>query len=99
MISRYFASQDPDDLKLGGVASLGNAGAQRHFMQCPCGERTVVLGPGHGVSVAEDGAVSTKHSIGYRHKDDKPENWCHWHIQAGKPSFYADAKCPGKNLY
>lgn len=93
-ITSYFETNDPKKLKKGGCMTSG----PNHFLFCPCGERTVMLGPGHGLTVAEDGAVTTKHSIGYNHADGRPENWCHWQIKDGKPYFHADAQCPGSSL-
>lgn len=93
-ITRYFETTDAKQLKHGGTMKSG----PNHFLFCPCGERTVMLGQAHGLTVAKDGAVSTKHSIGYKHKDGRPVNWCHWQIKDGKPYFHADAKCPGTKL-
>ena len=92
MIERYFEAADRQELKQGGVCDNGGGD---FFLQCPCGNRTLMLAPGHGLSFSEDGTANTKASIGYRSKDGRPLTWCHWKIKNGKPVFYEDAKCPG----
>ena len=68
---------------------------EAHF-RCPCGERQVVVrSPPHGIEFDDDGVLTIEGSCGYTATDERPKNWCHFHIKAGVPKMVSDAQCPG----
>ena len=63
---------------------------------CPCGEREVYCtSPPHGIQWDEQGRLTLEGSVGSRPKGDKPGNWCHFYLMAGKVEMCGDAQCPG----
>lgn len=65
--------------------------------RCPCGARRVyVTSPPHKIEFGDgDTLKSLGGSCGYRARNNRPANWCHFTITDGVAEMHSDAKCPG----
>ena len=63
---------------------------------CPCGEREVYCtSPPHGIQFDEQGILTLNGSCGYRAREERPANWCHFFVKNGQYEMCGDARCPG----
>ena len=65
--------------------------------RCPCdGRHVYVKSPPHAITFDGDGVLTLEPSCGSKAgRSGRPQNWCHFHVRAGRPKMCSDAKCPG----